>query len=1040
MRSIVSFVLGHHLLMALIGILLLGAGWQAYRALPVDAYPDVTPTLVQVFTETDGLAPEEVERFVTVPVERAMAGLPGLRELRTISNFGLAVINLYFEDGMDIYFARQLVNERLQAARKEIPESFGVPEMGPVSTGMGQVLFYQLEDTTGRQTPETLRTLQDWTAKLGFQSVPGVAEVLSLGGEVRQFHVNLRPEALLRHGVSVPEITAALRANNGNAGAQYLTFGNEEAVVRIVGLAERAEDLKAITVKTVRGVPIRLEQLADVTIGGEVRRGLATADGKGEAVVGMVLKLVGANTSHVIKGLRARLDEVNAALPEGVRVNVYYDQSALVARCIRTVTEALVIGMLLVAGVLFLFMGSFRSGLVAALAIPFSVLFAFLAMWLLDIGADLMSFGGLAIAIGMMVDASIVIAERVDGLLRERPDDSPRAIVLRAVEEVGRPILYAVAVIAMVFLPLFALQGVEGKTFRPLAEAVILGLLGSLLYALLFAPLLAYLTARRPKENAPREPLSTRLLLIPYRPLVRVAVKARWVTLLLAVALLGAGFWVYPRVGAEFMPRLEEGDLLIRATMAPSISLEGARDTMLRVERHLMERFPEVRRVVTRIGRGEIGAHADPVNSAEAFVALHPKAQWVTAKTPEALYAAIGHDLESFPGVTFNITQPIAAAMDELVSGTKADLAVKLFGPDMEVLRAGAERLASLLGRIPGAADVQVDQTLGTPQLRITPRRDVIARHGLSLEDIQSTLRTAIGGEEASIIFEGDRRTAIVVRLPPEARNDADAIGCIRLPAPDGSTRPLAELAEITMLVGPRQITRQDGQRFVAVQCNVRGRDIVGFVEEAKAAAARELRLPPGVTLRWGGQFELRQAANARFAVVIPLTFILVALMIFAGFREMRSMVLVLLALPLALVGGLIALWLSGHYLSVPASVGFIALFGVALEDAMVLVECINGLRKQGLTPRIAALRGAQQRLRPILMTTVTTALGMVPLLLSTGVGSEIQRPLATVVTGGLATSTLITLLLIPALYAWFAPKRDALMGREPSIHPQKHR
>lgn len=1021
MRGIVSFVLGHRLLMGVLGAALAGAGWYGFRTLPVDAYPDVTPTLVQVFAETDGLAPEEVERFVTAPVERAMAGLPRLRELRSVSNFGLAVINLYFEDGVDIHFARQLVNERLGEARKSIPEGFGTPEMGPISTGLGQVLFYILEDATGRRTPEEMRTLQDWTAKLGFQSVPGVAEVLSLGGEVRQYHVNLRPEALLRHGVTVPEAVAAVRANNANAGAQYLTLGAEEAVVRIVGLAERKEDLEAIAVKTVRGVPIRLGQLAEVTLGGEVRRGLATADGKGEAVVGMVLKLIGANTSHVIERLRARLDEVNAALPEGVRVTVYYDQSALVARCIRTVVEALAFGIALVVGVLFLFMGGLRASLVAALAIPFSVLFAFLAMRLLGIGADLMSFGGLAIAIGMMVDAAIVISERVDGLLRERPALTASEAVQVALREVGRPILFAVAVIVVVFLPLFALEGVEGKTFRPLAETVTLGLLGSLIYALFFAPPLAALTARRPKAGA-GEPLSTRLLLVPYRPLVRLTVKARWLTLAGAVALLALGVWVFPRVGAEFMPRLEEGDLLIRATMAPSISLEGARDTMLRVERRLMARFSEVTRVVTRVGRGEVGAHADPVNSAEAFVALRPKEEWATARTPEALYAAIAHDLEAFPGVTFNITQPIAAAVDELVTGTKAELAVKLFGHDMEALRTAADRLAHLLRELPGAADVQVDQTVGSPQLRIVPRRDALARHGLSMEAVQATLRVAIGGETAGALFEGDRRADIVVRLAPEARADPETIGRIRLPAPDGSARPLAELADIATLVGPRQITRQDGQRFVAVQCNVRGRDIVGFVEEAKAAA-QSLHLPPGITLRWGGQFELRQAANARFAIVIPLTLAIVALMIFASFRDLRSMALILLTLPLALVGGLLALWLTGQYLSVPATVGFIALFGVALEDAMVLVECANAHRRNGLTPRIAALRAAHGRLRPILMTTVTTALGMVPLLMSHGVGSEIQRPLATVVVGGLLTSTLLSLFLIPALYAWFAPR-----------------
>lgn len=1028
MEKLIHFVLKSRMLMSVLGVLVLAAGWFSYKQLPVDAFPDVTPSLVQVFTETEGLAPEEVEKYVTYPVETAMNGLPRLKEIRSISNFGLSVINIYFEDGTDIYFARQLVGERLQMAREQIPEGFGEPEMGPIATGLGQILFFVLEDGKGQRTPEEMREIQDWLIKFNLQTVPGVTEVLSLGGEVKQFQVRVRPADLLRFDLTIGEITEKVQANNGNVGAQFLVRNAEEYIIRSVGLAEKITDLERIVLKVRDGTPVYLDQVAEVAIGGEIRRGLATMNGKGEVVVGMVLKLIGTNTSTVIVDVKARLAEINKVLPEGVKVVPYYDQATLVAKCLKTVTDALIEGVMLVAGVLLVFMGGIRASLVVALSIPFSIFFAFIMMNLLGISANLMSLGGLAIAIGMMVDATIVMVENVDRMLRKAdPDDSRMAIVARACSEVGRPIIFAITIIVIVFLPLFTLQGVEGKTFKPLAQTVALAMFGSLLYALLLAPVASHILMRRPKPAASgarhQEAWIVRRLLLAYRPAVSLFVRYRFLAVGLAALMLVMGALVLPRIGSEFVPRLDEGDLLIRATMAPSISMEESRDTMLRFEKRLMEKFPEVTRVVSRVGRGEVGAHADPVNSAEAFVALKPQAQWTSAKTPDELYALISEAFEAFPGAQFNVTQPIAAAVDELLTGTKAELAIKIFGADMDVLKEKAAEIEAVIRTIPGAADVQKDQVAGTPQLQIRIDRQAISRYGINVEDVQNVIRTAVGGETAGQIFEGIRRFDIFVRFAEEARNNAEAIRHILIAAPDGAKVPLDQLAAIDEIVGPRQITRENNQRFITVQCNVRGRDIGSFVAEGQQALDEKIQMPPGYLVNWGGQFELQQEANKRLALVVPVTLLVILLLLFMNFNSLKNTFLILLNIPLALVGGVVALWLSGQNFSVPSSVGFIALFGIALLNGTVLVTYLNQLLRDGMPIDEASVRGACLRLRPVLMTAICATLGLIPLLFSTGTGSEVQRPLATVVIGGLVTSTILTLLVIPALYKWFSTK-----------------
>jgi cobalt-zinc-cadmium resistance protein CzcA len=1030
-ERLIGFALGNRLLLLVVAVVIMGAGALAYRGLPVDAFPDVSPNLVQVFTVTEGLAPEEVEKYVTYPVEASMTGLPGIVRIRSVSNFGLSVVNVYFEDDVDLYFARQLVGERIQEARESIPEGFGTPEMGPISTGMGLVLFYYLEDTTGTRDLEEMRTLQDWVVKFQLQTVPGVTEVLGIGGHERQYHVVVHPEELLRYGVTLPEVIASVRANNLNVGAQFLERNAEEFVVRSVGLATGIEDLRSIVIRTDDGRPLLLSDLAEVEIGGAVRRGLQTRNGEGEVVAGMVVKLHGSNASTVIRDVEERLEVVNRILPAGVRVVPYYEQKSIVEAAVGTVNGALLQGIVLVSLVLLVFLGGIRPSLIAAVSIPFSVLFAFLLMGRLGISANLMSLGGLAIAIGMMVDGTIVMVENVDRRLREAaPDRGRLQVVADACREVARPILFAIAIIVLVFVPLFALQGVEGKTFRPLAATVVLAMTGSLLFTLLLAPVLSSLLLRRPRDPgaATRENLLVRGLLRVYRPAVAFFVRRRRLAVILALGLLGVGAAVVPRLGSEFTPRLREGTIVVRLTLAPSIALEESRRMTQIVERRLL-RIPEVTGVVSRIGRGEVGAHADPVNSAEMFVLLAPREKWREARSQEDLEETIRHELGEVPGVLVSLTQPIEMAVDELLEGVRAELALKLFGEDLEVLTERAEEIAVVIRSVPGATDVQVDQASGTPQLVLRVDRQAIARYGLNVADVQEVIRAAVGGEVAGEVFEGVRRFEILVRFEPEARNDVEAIRRILVPAPGGAQVPLEELVFVEEIVGPRQITREDNSRFVAVQCNVADRDIGSFVAEARKRIDREVDLPPGYLTTWGGQFRLQQEANRRLAVVVPLTLLGTLVLLFASFGSVRQALVIVLNIPLALVGGVIALWLSGQNLSVPASVGFISLFGIALENAMVLVAALNRMSERAIPVTEACVEAACLRLRPVLMTAMTTALGLLPLLLTHGTGSEVQRPLATVVVGGLVTSTLLTLLVLPAVYPWFTGKRGDAPG-----------
>ncbi|WP_432799559.1 efflux RND transporter permease subunit [Poriferisphaera sp. WC338] len=1027
MEKLIAFALHHRMLMVVMCLLLIITGYWSYTKLPVDAFPDVSPNLVQVFTVTEGLAPEEIEMYVTYPVEAAMNGLPGVEKIRSISNFGLSVVNIYFEDGMDIYFTRRLVGERLSEAREQIPEGFGEPEMGPISTGMGLVLFYYLHDTTGQYSLEELRSIQDWIIKRNLQTVSGVTEVLGIGGYEKQFQINVNPDALLRYDLTLNDVIGRIESNNLNVGAQYIEQNSEELIVRSVGLASSVEDLRNMVVKTIDGTAVYIRDVAMVEESGALRRGLQTLNGESEVVAGMVVKLYGTNASSVIEAVENQITKINRNLPDGIVIKPYYQQKDIVAASVKTVTEALITGVVLVALVLLIFMGGFRASVVVAISIPFSVFFAFIAMYYYGLSANLMSLGGLAIAIGMMVDGTIVIVENVDRVFRcGKPGDSKLKLVIDACTEVGRPIVFAILIIIIVFLPLLTLQGVEGKTFRPLAYAVSLAMLGSLIFAIVLAPVFSALLMKfKPsKEGAKQnsEPFVVRLILIPYLPILRFFVAQRWAAVLIAVGFLAIGTVVFPQLGSEFTPKLKEGTIVVRLTMAPSISIAESKRNAMIAEKLVLE-VPEVIEVTSRVGRGEVGAHADPINSSEMFVVLKDKSEWDVPGDQERIESLIREKVDNLPGIRAALTQPIEMTVDELLEGVRAELAIKLFGDDLDQLKDKADEIAAVVSNVSGAVDIQVDQVSGTPQLLIRPDREAVARYGLNIEDVQRTINAAVGGITAGQVFEGVRRYDIYVRYQADARSTPQQISSTLITTPDGIRIPLSDLASITRIVGPRQIKRENNQRFITIQCNVVERDIVGFVEEAQSMIDSEIELPIGYFTTWGGQFRLQQEANKRLRIVIPVTLLIIAIMLFSSFGLLRNALLILLNIPLALVGGVVGLYLTGQNLSVPASVGFIALFGIALENGMVLVTYLNQLREQGVDVNEASIKGASMRVRAVLMTAITTALGLIPLLIATGTGSEVQRPLATVVIAGLVTSTFLTLLVIPSLYKWFSPR-----------------
>ena len=1010
--------------LVLIAVLaVLGLGIYQYQRMPVDAFPDISPIMVPVFAEGHGMAPEEIERLITYPIESAMNGLPGVTQIKSTSAFGMAVVYVYFKDSTDIYFARQLVGERLAGVMAELPETDEPPALGPISTGLGQIFLYYLEadpdvvDTDGKPLDTWLRELNDWVVKFQLQTVPGVTDILSIGGHVLQYQVRVNPNALLKYGVTLESLVEAVNANNRNVGGQFLVLGSEEHLVRGVGLVEGLDDIRSIAIKEESGRPVLLSDVADVDYGNEIRRGVVTRNGETEVVSGMVLKLFGENTSKVISRLYEKVDEVKQALPEGVQLVPYYEQAELVQNATWTVKRSLLIGGLLVIVTLGLFLGNFRTAFIVALSLPVCALVAVLCMGVKGIPADLMSLGGIAIAIGMLGDGSIVMVENLFRHLGERHDhgESKATVIYESACEVNRPIAFSIAIIIIVFLPLFTLEGVEGKMFSPVAFTIAFALFGSLLVAILVAPVLSlYLLKLAPH----RELALVRVLRRGYRPLLARALRHKVVVVAIAVAGLLGSLALVPGLGTEFIPTLEEGSILIGVTMSPSISLEEGTRLVMEMEREIT-RFSPVEEVISRIGRPEAGSHPHPVNYAEIQMALAPLGTWKDFDSKAELIEAIGAVLEPFPGVQLNFTQPIQNAFDELLSGIKAQLAIKIFGEDLDVLRRKAEEIRGSIDTIPGLVDLSAEQSFGQPQVQIVANREACARYGVAVTEIMEMVELAVGGEVIDNIYLNTRRFGIHIRFQEPYRSDPESIRNILVPASNGAVVPLSQVAEVRQVTGPIQINREKNQRRWIVQGNVRGRDLGGVVADIRKRIAETITLPPGYTIEYGGQFENQQRAMKRLAVIVPTVIGLVLVMLWMSFGAIRHALIIIVNVPLAMIGGILGLLITRQYLSVPASVGFIALFGIAVQNGMVLVTYFNDLREQGRSVAEAVTEGALLRLRPVLMTALTTVLGLLPLLLASGIGADVQRPLATVVVFGLTTSTLLTLFVIPAVYVW---------------------
>jgi len=1024
--------------------------------LNLDAFPDVTNVQVSVNTEAPGLAAEEVEQLITYPIEAVMYALPDVEEVRSISKTGLSGVTVVFKEGTDIYFARQLVFERLQAAKELIPDGVGTPEMGPNTSGLGQVYQYLLvaEPDAGFDAM-ALRSLNDWVVKLLLIPAEGVTDVLSFGGEVRQYQVNLNPSRLLAYELTQDDVMMALERNNTNVGGWYMNRGQEQLVIRGTGWLDHGEkgleQIRQVPLKTVDGTTITVSDVAQVALGSEIRQGAVTmtrknADDKvenlGEVVSGIVLKRMGANTKATIDGVNARIERINQALPEGVRFEAFYDQADLITQAVQTVVNALLLAFIFIVVILALFLMNLRATFLVLMSIPISIGIALMVMAWFGLSANLMSLGGIAVAIGMLVDGSVVMVENIfkhlthpdaehDTQRQSRVDSDDvdpvdaahdrHGIALRLQEagkEVARPIFFATAIILVVFMPLFSFEGVEAKLFQPMAISIMLAMLSAVLVALIIVPALATYLFRRGVRQ--RESFVLKPLDLLYRKGLAWAMGHSKVVVGVAAIMVVAAALVLPRLGTEFVPELEEGTINLRVTLAPSSSLDTALEVAPKLEAKLME-FPEVTYALSRIGRAEIGGDPEPVNNIEIYIGLKPVPEWTSADNRYELQSLMEQKLEQHPGLLFNFSQPIATRVDELLSGVKAQLAIKLFGPDLAVLAEKGQAIEAAVKEIEGARDVAMEQIAGESQLVVKPNRRALSRYGLAVGDVMELVREGLGGASAGQIINGNERYDIYVRLAERFREDRETIADLRLQAPSGAWVRLGDVAEVSIASGPPQVRRDDVQRRVVIQANVHGRDMGSVVADIRQVIAEQVDLPTGYSVDIGGQFENQQRAQKRLSLVVPVSLGLIALLLYFAFASVGQAMLILVNVPLAVIGGVFSLWISGQYLSVPSSVGFITLFGVAVLNGVVMVESINQRIADGLKVSDAVFDGAVSRLRPVLMTAITSALGLIPMLLSNGVGAEIQKPLASVIVGGLVTATFLTLFVLPVLFAWFS-------------------
>jgi heavy metal efflux system protein len=1011
--NFIAFFYRERLLVAVASLLIVAGGIVALSKLNVDAFPDVTPVQVEIDTDAQGLAPQEVEQLITFPIENVMNGLPGVVRVLSISKFGLSVVTVYFRDDVDIYFARQQVFEQLSLAKDRLPAGFE-PTMGPITTGTGQIYLYEI---AGRgKSNQELRTIQDWIVKLQLRTVPGVADVLSFGGDVKQYQVIVDQQALVNYNIPLKTLFSTIQANNQNTGANFIEHGDDQYIVRGLGLVKDVQDIKNIVLDSRNGTPIRVSDVARVELGNEIRQGAVTQDGQGEVVTGIVLKRINENTKEIIDRIKEKVVQINKALPEGVSIVDYYDQSELVDNSIHTVVESLIEGEGLVLLILVLLLGDFRSSIITAAAIPFCMLVAFILMWYSGLSANLTSLGGLAISIGMMVDATVVMVENIYRHLEEHREHSTREAILVAAQEIGRPMFFAILIIIAVFLPVFTLQGIEGKLFKPLAYAVTFSMIGSMLMALCIAPMLCALWLRLKKGEVRRNPIIGFFKGI-YVPVLKWAINHHYIAITIAVALIALSVADVFILGSEFLPTIDEGNMLVRATMPASISLSRAIEVSTQIEKTLRE-FPEVETVVAKIGRAELGGDPESVSNDELYVRLKPKGRWTTASTKDELVDAMRKRVEGYPGVKFNFSQVIQTRNDELISGINAQIAVKVFGEDQDTLRKLAEEIRDAMSKVSGVKDLAVEQVAGEEHLEIALDRDKLARYGLNIADVLDVTKIAIGGDEATDVLEGQRRFAIFVRLNESFRNQVEKLSDILVAAPVGGRIPLGQLATFKLSTGDSIVSRENSLRRVVVMCNVKGRDIGSFVHDAQEVVASDVRTPPGYFLTWGGQFENEQQAVRRLLIAIPISLLLVFVLIYSCFNSLRNTLTIIFNIPIALVGSTTFLLISGFPLSVPAIVGFIAVFGVAVQNGMVMVSYINKLRDVGMDLHNAVITGASVRLRAELLSALIGSISLIPFIISSGTGAEIEKPLAIVVVGGLVTRP-IKIVILPMVYEW---------------------
>ncbi|MBI6764843.1 CusA/CzcA family heavy metal efflux RND transporter [Pseudomonas syringae] len=1040
-ERLIQFAIEQRIVVMLAVLLMAGLGIASYQKLPIDAVPDITNVQVQINTSAPGFSPLETEQRITFAIETNMAGLPGLQQTRSLSRSGLSQVTVIFEDGTDLFFARQLVNERLQIAKDQLPEGVDAM-MGPISTGLGEIFLWTVEAREGAlkedgtpYTPTDLRVIQDWIIKPQLRNVPGVAEINTIGGFARQYQIAPDPKKLAAYKLTLNDLVAALERNNANVGAGYIERGGEQLLIRAPGQLGTVDDIANIVIANVQGTPIRISSVAEVGIGKEMRSGAATENGR-EVVLGTVFMLIGENSRTVSQAVAAKLAEINRTLPAGVEAVTVYDRTTLVEKAIATVKKNLIEGAILVIVILFLFLGNIRAALITAMVIPLAMLFTFTGMFTNKVSANLMSLG--ALDFGIIIDGAVVIVENAIRRLAHAQQKHGRMLtrserfheVFAAAREARRPLIFGQLIIMVVYLPIFALTGVEGKMFHPMAFTVVIALLGAMILSVTFVPAaIAMFVTGKVKEE---EGLVMRTARQRYAPTLSWVLGHRSIAFGMAFVLIVLSGFTASRMGSEFIPSLSEGDFALQALRVPGTSLTQSVDMQQRLEKAIIDKVPEVQRVFARTGTAEIAADPMPPNISDSYVMLKPQSEWPDPdKSRETLIADLQKAAASVPGSNYELSQPIQLRFNELVSGVRSDVAVKVFGDDMNVLNQTAAKIAATLQKVPGASEVKVEQTTGLPVLTINIDRDKAARYGLNVADVQDAIAIALGGRQAGTLYEGDRRFDMVVRLSEQLRTDVDGLSSLLIPVPASAGNQqisfiaLSQVASLDLVLGPNQISRENGKRVVIVSANVRGRDLGSFVEEAGTTIDNGVQIPAGYWTSWGGQFEQLQSAAKRLQIVVPVALLLVLALLFMMFNNLKDGLLVFTGIPFALTGGVMALWLRDIPLSISAGVGFIALSGVAVLNGLVMIAFIRSLREQGHSLHSAINEGALTRLRPVLMTALVASLGFIPMALATGTGAEVQRPLATVVIGGILSSTALTLLVLPALYQWAHRRED---------------